>query len=164
MKVIKNTRSGVIHTRNCGNIKQMQKQNKHELEEVNPKKIEGKLLICKHCMTQKQAEKFIAWKYIHEKEKLEQKHQQKIRKEQQHYQNKIRKETQLRDKHLKQEHKNQLGRGLTKNTQNNYNHQVKQFIKWCIKKEQKTHPFPSHKKTHLTPTKIYKTLKDLKGE
>lgn len=103
MKVIKNTRSGVIHTRNCGNLKQMQKQNKHELEEVNPKKIEGKLLICKHCMTQKQAEKFIAWKYIHEKEKLEQKHQQKIRKEQQHYQQKIRKEQQLRDKHLKQE-------------------------------------------------------------
>lgn len=66
---------------------------------------------------------------------------------------------------LLQEHKNQLGRGLTKNTQNNYNHQVKQFIKWCIKKEQhKTQPFPSHKKTHLTPTKIYKTLKDLKGE
>lgn len=27
MKVIKNTRSGVIHTRNCGNLKQ--EQNRH---------------------------------------------------------------------------------------------------------------------------------------
>ena len=101
MKIYKNRRSGVIHTQNCGNLKQMLDENRKELEIVDPRHIEGRLQVCQHCLDQQQARKFMEWKYLHEMEKLEKQKNDKLHDEWSNFEHKRHKIAQKRDENLR---------------------------------------------------------------
>lgn len=83
--VIVNTRSGVIHTRDCSGVEQMLPENTQVMEGVDPSEYEGSLGVCRHCMSQHQASEVLKWSLKHELERVEQRHRTKIAKEEERY-------------------------------------------------------------------------------
>ena len=80
MEVVMNKRSGVIHTRDCQNVKQIHKENLKIIEDADQIDYESKLNVCQHCLDIRQR-RYIRYRLYEEKrKKLLQEKKEKIAK------------------------------------------------------------------------------------
>lgn len=96
-----NKRSGVIHTRDCQNVKQIHKENLKIIEDADQIDYESKLNVCRHCLDIRQR-RYIKYRlYQEKKKKLIQEKKEKLEKTRMNYRKKSRKLANQRDTILK---------------------------------------------------------------
>lgn len=97
MEVVMNKRSGVIHTRDCQNVKQIHKENLKIIEDADQIDYESKLNVCQHCLDIRQR-RYIRYRLYEEKrKKLLQEKKEKLAKTTMEYRKKSRKIATQRD-------------------------------------------------------------------